>query len=171
MAKRHGVSYDTLIKKAAKQGWHPKKKKRIARLIRDALNKSSATESEKLASLREAADGMGEVISGILKDTEQFKRYIIRSKSGFDSDTQERIFQKYDTTAIRDITASIKNLTVSVRNLYQLLTAPEKSAMDIASARLLLDQTKASLNSIDQTELGVVQIAEVLPDDEKRGRG
>lgn len=169
LSQKHGVSYSSLSKRAAKDGWYKDKRDYINGLISKAAQK----DIDKLESLKRAADKMGYVIAKIFEDTEQFKRHIVKTKSrdGHSEtwDSEERVFDKYDTKAIKDITASIKDLTVSVRNLYGLLTAPEQSAMDIAAARLLLQQTKAGESCPDGAGSGVVRIAEVMPDDEGGG--
>lgn len=163
LAKKHEISFSMLCKKAANEGWYKSKQEYRKKLIENAAQKISKKEALKLADLQMAADGMGALIKSVLSDTQQFKRHIVKEGVGSgESRVGERVFEKYDTRAIKDITTSIKDLTAAVRNLYGLLTEPERSAMDIAAARLVLDQKKANEGTPNDNNTGVVQIADVI---------
>lgn len=167
LAEKYGVSFSMLCKKAAKDGWYKSKQEYRREQIENAADNIIKKEALKLADLQKAADGMGAVIKSVISDTQQFKRHIVKEGVGSgESRVEERVFEKYDTRAIKDITTSIKDLTAAVRNLYGLLTEPERSAMDIAAARLVLDQKKANEGTPDDTSTGVVQIADVIVQEE-----
>ena len=159
LAEKYGISASTLMKRGTKYKWADKRKRYRQSVVTKAASKARNKESSKLANLQRAADGMGEVIAGILKDTQQFNRHIVQTRDGDIWDAEERVYKKFDTKAIRDITTSIKELTTAVRNLYGLLTEPERSAMDIAVARLALDQRKAA-ESNDDYSSGVIILPE-----------
>ncbi len=166
LAEKHRISFSMLCKKAANEGWYKSKQEYRKKLIENAAEKIGKKEAFKLANLQKAADGMGALLKSVISDTQQFKRHIVKEGVGSgESRVEERVFEKYDTRAIKDITTSIKDLTAAVRNLYGLLTEPERSAMDIAAARLVLDRKKMNEGIPEDTNNGVVQIADVLKGD------
>ena len=61
-------------------------------------------------------------------------------------DTEERIYTKKDTKALKDLTGAVKDLLYSVRNLYGLPTQGEREAQRIAAERLEMDRRKAQLD-------------------------
>lgn len=181
LAEKHGVGLSTLCKRAGKEHWHQGRIKHNNKIVTKAADKIANRKINKLANLQQAADSMSTVITSVFHDAEQFNRHLVQVKYKGDQteddgtvhyveteNVEERVYKKFDTKAIRDMTASIKDLALAVRNLYGLLTEPERSAMDIAAARLALDQRKED-GGEDDGESGVVEIAEALPEDDGGG--
>lgn len=176
VAARHGLSVSTLSKVAKKENWQKQRRQygdKVATQTEKAMcARASAREVKKLCGLQQAADRLTERINALFSDAEQFNRHIVtRSDGGGGSFAEERVFLKADTKAIRDLTASLKDLTAVVRNLYNLPTAQERTAMDIALERLRLDQAKAVAGEVDEKETGVVALAALTEVMAEPGRG
>ena len=56
--------------------------------------------------------------------------------------TAERLYDKVDTKAIKDLTGALKDMTLVLRNLNNLPTQAEAEAQRIAAERLKLEQRK-----------------------------
>lgn len=152
LAEKHGVSFRTLSDRALKQEWPRLRQKHRDDIVRQTVQKTARRESSSLAAklvkLQSAADSMAGVIDSVFADTEQFKRHIITTGLGMGAtEVSEKVYNKVDAKAIRDLTASIKDLVTIVRNLYDLPTVQEQRAMDIAADRLKLEQQKADLQA------------------------
>lgn len=164
IAEKYEVSFNTLQKVAKSEGWTKARRNyrdKLAKKILQNLSSKMAYEcTKKLIGLQKAADYLADEINSILKDPDQFKRYIIhihnRKADESVSDVEERIFLKYDTKSIRDLAIALRELTTVIRNVYDIPTAQEKFYMDIAAQRLDLETRKVSLADELDNETGVI---------------
>ena len=148
LADNWGVSFRTLSDRALREGWKEARDKHrnnvVEKTVQKVASRKASTTANKLCDLQEAADNMGRVIAEIFADTEQFHRHIVTEGLGMgETKVVERQYKKVDTKAIQDLTGAIKDLAAIMRNIYDLPTAQEQAAMDIAAERLRLDKAKA----------------------------
>ena len=68
----------------------------------------------------------------------------------------ERIFDKADSRAIKDLTGALKDMTLVLRNLYNLPTQAEAEAQRIAAERLKLEQRRVDAESGTDKSIKVV---------------
>ena len=159
MAEKHELSASTLMKVGAREAWAEARKKHRGNVVARTVRRIEGRKVDKLVRLQHSADKMVTRIETVLGDDLQFNRYLVTEGSGpGDFETVEKQFGKVDTKALRDMVGAIKDMTTVMRNLYGLLTEPERSAMDIAVARLKLDERKAAQGDTDEDETGVVII-------------
>jgi len=146
LAEKYGVSIKVIERKSAKEKWVEQKKCYINKVFNKTIDKISEKEVDKLVKLQKAADSMSNVIANVFDDLDQFNRHLVQTKEiSQDSQTcgvEEKIYKKVDTKAIKDMTAAMKNLTTTVRNLYDIPTAYEQSARDMAANKLKMEQEK-----------------------------
>ena len=148
LADSWGVSFRTLSDRALREGWKEARDKHrnnvVEKTVQKVASRKATTTANKLCDLQEAADNMGRVIAEIFADSEQFHRHIVTEGLGMGATkVEERQYKKVDTKAIKDLTGAIKDLAAVMRNIYDLPTAQEQAAMDIAAERLRLDKAKA----------------------------
>ena len=162
LADNWGVSFRTLSDRAVREGWKEARDAHrnnvLAKTVQKVASRKATTTANKLCDLQEAADNMGRVIAGIFADTEQFHRHIVTEGLGMGSTkVEERRYEKVDTKAIKDLTGALKDLAAVMRNIYDLPTAQEQAAMDIAAERLRLDKAKAEAeqNTSEDEEIKV----------------
>lgn len=126
LAKKHKISKSTLYKKSSAGKWNSKKKKLGKKVeekfLEKASDKISAQDIGKLDRLIKAADRMSEVIEEAMTDPDQFKRYVVTKKTKKASgaevmEAEEKVFDKFDSRAIKDMTLAMKELTGLVRSL------------------------------------------------------
>ena len=148
LADNWGVSFRTLSDRALREGWKEARDKHrnnvVEKTVQKVASRKASTTANKLCDLQEAADNMGRVIAEIFADSEQFHRHIVTEGLGMgETKVEERQYKKVDTKAIKDLTGAIKDMVAVMRNIYDLPTAQEQAAMDIAAERLRLDKAKA----------------------------
>ena len=128
-------------------------------------------EVDKLQRMRNSADKLSVIIEKSLQDAEQFNRHIVQTKKKDGQieewDSEERIYKKLDTRAIKDMTSAMKDLTSMLRNVYDLPTLQEIQANQLAKDKLALDREKASLFDDDEDDTGVVMLAPAKEDTEQ----
>lgn len=168
IAAKYGISFSTVQQKGVSEGWTKQKKEYKSRLIEKTVQKMIEKESEKQANrlqkIQVSADKMADVIERVFDDTKQFYRHLVTTMKDGEMSVECRTEAKVDTKAIRDLTSSLKDLAIVLRNVYDIPTAQERAAMEIATERLKLDQAKANTGMGDDAEYGVVEIAPVLED-------
>lgn len=148
LAENWGVSFRTLSDRALREKWKESRDAHrnsvVEKTVQKVASRKASTTANKLCNLQEAADNMGRVIAEIFSDAEQFHRHIVTEGIGMGATkVEERQYKKIDTKAIKDLTGAIKDLAQVMRNIYDLPTAQEQAAMDIAAERLRLDKAKA----------------------------
>ncbi len=169
LADKWGISFRTLADRAGREGWAEERNKHrnnvVKKTIQKVTAKTSTDAAEKLLRLQKSADNMSEVIERVFNDNDQFHRHIVQTRDGNLWDAEERVYDKVDTKAIKDLAGALKDLAYVMRNVYDLPTKQEQSAMDIAADRLRLEQRKADADTPDGDEAGVVELAPVMDGD------
>ena len=172
LAKKYGVSYTTLSRYAGADNWVKARQEYKTKATSKVLSKCMADdvrkEVDKLQRMRNSADKLSTIIEKSLEDAEQFNRHIIQTKKKDGQieewDSEERIYKKLDTRAIKDMTSAMKDLTSMLRNVYDLPTLQEVEANQLAKDKLALDREKASLFDDDEEDTGVVMLAPIKAD-------
>jgi len=132
---------------------------------REIASEQTRAAAEKLLHLQRAADTLSVQIEAALGDELQFRRHLVRREETDGADKkkwiEEEVFQKFDTRAIRDMTAVVKDLACAIRNLYDLPTLREERAMEVANRRLELEEKRSLRGLGDDPPSGVVYMPEV----------
>lgn len=182
LAEKYGISISQIKIVAARDGWTKERKKFAADVQQKAYKKACSHEADRLARLITATTGAIDVAMRAIGDDEQFNRYLVERREKYavpvadeaaeDGElllerqwTEERMYQKVDTKALKDLTGVLKDLTGLVRDLYGIPTQAQAEAQRIAAERLELDRKKAEDGSTDtHAELEIVG----LPEEYKR---
>ncbi|MFZ5975212.1 MAG: hypothetical protein ACOYU3_07370 [Bacillota bacterium] len=171
LAAKHGISFNTLKDHAVQGKWTDARKrynKKRAKLTQQKMAaKEASVCAKQLRRVAKSAETATIMIERMMADAEQFKRHIITEGLGRGATAvEERIYEKYDTKALKEFTGALKDLVTVIRNVNNLPTVQEQSAMDIAIERLRLEEQKVNANDEDKDETGVVVIAPVLEDED-----
>lgn len=147
IAKEYGASYKCTQIHSKTEGWPAARAEWLEKAASMALDRCQEEETNRLEGIIRSAMAMSVVIERVFDDPQQFRRHLV-TQTDLDTkftSTEERIYDKYDTRAIRDMTSAIKDMTSVLRNLLYLPTQSEREAQRIAGARLELEQRKAAL--------------------------
>ena len=164
LAEKYGIGTTELFKRSSKENWTELRSKNSSRTVAMAVQKAGKAEANHLAKLIDATSKAIGVAVGAFEDEQQFNRYIISEGIGAGAtQTEERIYAKIDTKALKDLTGVIKDLTGLMRDFYNIPTAAQAEARRIAAERLEIERRKAEamVNDVDDDETGVVMIPEV----------
>jgi quinol monooxygenase YgiN len=172
LAKKYGLTYTTVANYARYDNWVEARRaykiETTSKIIDKCMTKEVRNEADKLQRMRDSADKLSKIIESSLNDEEQFNRHIIQTKKKDGQieewDSEERIYKKLDTRAIKDMTSAMKDLTSMLRNVYDLPTLQEVEANQLAKDKLALDREKASLFDDDEEDTGVVMLAPIKAD-------
>lgn len=149
LAQKHGISKSAIGKIGKREDWPRLRAEYLAEASKRALEDGIDYEVDRLKKIMQAATAMSDVIAGIYADPQQFYRHLVQNKyisddGGMDVVTEEKVFKKADTRAIKDLTGAMRDMTLVMRNLFNLPTQAERESQRIAAERLKLDQQKAA---------------------------
>lgn len=176
LCQKYGVSYTTLSGRAKDENWVIERDQYRAETLSKTIEKSIERDSNRLAELMDTTTKAIGVAVKAFEDEQQFNRYLVerREKYAFptradeveDIDevsllserqwTEEKIFSKVDTKALKDLTAVLKDLTGLMRDFYNIPTPAQAEAQRIASERLEMDKRKADAGNDDLNEIEIV---------------
>lgn len=143
IAEKYGAALRTVYNYAKRDGWqiarmHHRGAKNAA-FLQEVATDDARDGATAFTKMRDAADKMVEIVTAMVDGREAVN----------------------SVRAVKDMTAAMRDMVALLRNLYDLPTAQERSAMEIAAERLKLEQRKAGADEEDDGG-GVVEIAEVV---------
>ena len=166
LAAKYGVSHVAVSTRSKNEEWVKAREQYKAKTLAKTLEKSSDIEANRLARLMDTTTKAIDVAVRAFEDESQFNRYLVDRKESYaspliDEDgetaiserswTEEKIFSKVDTKALKDLTSVLKDLTGLMRDFYNIPTPAQAEAQRIAAERLELDRRKAEANDTDDS--------------------
>jgi hypothetical protein len=168
LAKRKRVSYSTLSKRASEGGWAQKRKDFRANVENEALAQAQARARERMDQLLQGTEQLLDNAMAALQDELQFRRYVVIEGLGKGaSKADEKVFQKYDTKAMKELTAMVKDLTGILRDAYGIRTPAQELGEKLALERI--GQTRAQTGKLRAETARVKR--EMQREDEDRAAG
>ena len=135
LAEKYGVAVNAIKKRKETECWFAARKEYLEKVRKKTIEKASSKTASKLARLSTVADKMIAVLEKTVADDEQFNRFLTnnRQRDGDTGDdrmwTEEEIFEKFDTQAMRNYATTIASLSETIRNLDNIYTPSEEWKM------------------------------------------
>lgn len=143
LAKRHGVSMNTISKYCKKEGWVKARERYCASVSKKAVQKSANKRANELAGLLDSSYKMRDVIQSAMSDPQQFNRYLVtKGRKGGEFETVEEVYDKVDTKAIREMTQALKAVESLIRSLNNIPTEAEMQRLQIEREKFELEKEK-----------------------------
>lgn len=189
LASKYSVPLSNIQRRSKAENWVDCRSQYKAKVTSKTLEKSANRESNRLAKLMDVTSKAIDVVVSAFDDKDQFKRHLVDrqekyafpSYQGEETDeggevdtkdllaekrwTEEQIFQKIDSKALKDFTAVLKDLTGLMRDFYDIPTPAQAEAQRIAAERLELDRRKNAMSEEDDDETGIIMMPSVLGGD------
>lgn len=169
LAKKYGVPLSNIARRCTKEKWVELRDNYKRDVTVKTAKKSANREANRLARLMDTTSKAIDVAVKAFGDPDQFNRYIVEKRekyafptnsAEYDEDpptdaaglaalvserqwSEEQVFCKIDTKALKDMTAVLKDLTALMRDFYNLPTPAQEEAQRIAKERLELEKRKA----------------------------
>lgn len=160
LIEKYKVNNVDLAKHSKNEKWVEERKKYKAKVTSKAIAKSCNKRANELAGILDAAFNIRDTIVGATKDPVQFNRYLVQYGSGKDYDTEERIYDKVDTKAIREMTLALKAVEDLIRSIGNIPTEAEMQRLRIEKEKW--EREKAEANKTENNDhLGVILIPEI----------
>lgn len=160
LIEKYKVNNVDLAKHSKNEKWVEERKKYKAKVTSKAIAKSCNKRANELAGILDAAFNIRDTIVGATKDPVQFNRYLVQYGSGKDYDTEERVYDKVDTKAIREMTLALKAVEDLIRSIGNIPTEAEMQRLRIEKEKW--EREKAEANRTENNDhLGVILIPEI----------
>lgn len=160
LAKKYDIPYSNISRRSANEEWVEQRHRYKAKVTSKTVEKSANREANRLARLMDTTSKAIDVAVKAFGDADQFNRYIVERRekyafptTGEDEEdpnliaektwSEEQVYAKIDTKALKDMTAVLKDLTALMRDFYNMPTPAQAEAQRIAAERLELDKRKA----------------------------
>lgn len=169
LIKKYKLVPQDLAKHSKNEGWVKLRKeyreKTTAKTIAKISCKESSKRAKELESLLASTSKLISKIEKTMDDPDQFNRYVVQYGHDKEFDTEERVYMKADTRAMKDLAQTIKSLEGSIRSLNNINTLAEEQRLRIERERWELEQKKfereQTLGKSDDKHLGVILIPEI----------
>ena len=183
-AKKYGVSLNTIAKKSKAENWFATRKEHQTKVVTKAITRTENIQAAELSKDADFLQKMKGHMDRLISDDLQFQRHLVESKEISDSEmhigTEEKIFEKFDTKAMKESMQVIQMMEAMTRSLYNIQKAEaiqkqqndaarleiERERLELEKERLALERERNALRSGnmdagDSTKYGVVLIPEV----------
>lgn len=174
IADKYGISRDCVYKKSKADNWFATRKKHQAEVGARAIAKTATKQANELAKEMELLAKMKDAVTDTLSDPLQFHRHI--EVDAVTGDIEDRVLEKVDTRAMKDIMQTLKMIEEMSRSLYNIQKAETIQKHQIDAERMQLEREKFEFekqkaayrngDTEDASKYGVVLMPEVLTDGE-----
>ena len=145
LQEKYKIYRGDIDKHSKNEGWVKARKEFRAKAVSKAVSKSCNKKANELAELLDIAINVKDTLKKASKDPEQFNRYIVQYSTGKgEYDTEERIYDKVDMRAVRDMMQSLKGLEDIMRSVGNIKTDAEKQRLRIEKEKWEREKAEAS---------------------------
>ena len=192
IAKKYGVSENSIYKKSKAEGWFATRKKHQANVVAKAIAKVEEKQVDELAQEMDFLGKMKGHFDRMISDTQQYQRHLVETKV-IDDDgsmiisTDERQFDKFDSKAMKDSMQILQMMESMTRSLHNIEKAErlqkqqldrerfefdkeiQRERLEIEKERIALERERNALRNgnvgDDDERYGVVLMPEVIADE------
>ena len=188
IAKKYGVSENSIYKKSKAEGWFATRKKHQAKVVAKAIAK---TEEKQVDELAQEVDFLGKMkghFDRMISDTQQYQRHLVETKVIDDEGsmiitTEEKHFDKFDSKAMKDSMQILQMMESMTRSLHNIEKAErlqkqqldrerfefdkeiQRERLELEKERIALERERNALrngSTDDDNRYGVVLMPEVI---------
>lgn len=146
LADKYRISKTVVYKRSKAENWVDARNAYRSDCYANAVQKTAEIDVNYLVAAIEGANGLLDAAVEKIRDHDQFNRHIVyESPLPGTTEAREKIFQKADTKAMRDLAALIKDMTGLLREFFNVPTPAQQEAQRIAAERLELDKRRLAL--------------------------
>ena len=168
IAAKYNTTQAEISKRCSNEKWVILRSEHRDKVMSKAVQKTIESRSDLLCNELLALDCVSNAISALVADPLQFRRYIITNRTGHGrSETEEMVFDKYDTKALKDVAytlAIIVRLKLEIAGVLserdKIMTSIAQQKLEIERLRFELEQKK--LESPESKEIRVILSDEIM---------
>ena len=155
---KHKVSYEKLAKHSKEEKWVKARKDYRLRVVSKAVSKSCNKRAKELEGLTDIAYNLKSTLLKASKDPDQFNRHLVQVAHGKDIDTEERVYDKLDMRAVKDMMQSVKYLEGIIRSLENIPTEAEMQRLQLEREKFEMEKEKWEREKAEQSQAHEVRV-------------
>lgn len=167
LMKKYKISKGELSKHSKEEKWVDARKKYRMRAVTKAVTKSCNKRAKELEGLTDIAYNLKSTLLKASKDPDQFNRHLVQVAHGKDIDTEERVYDKLDMRAVKDMMQSVKYLEGIIRSLENIPTEAEMQRLQLEREKFEMEKEKWEREKAEQSSAHEVRV--VFDTDELEG--
>lgn len=140
IAKKYGINYKTVALRSKADSWFATRKHYQSDMVSKAITKTADKMASELAKEVDFLALMKGHMDRMLSDHDQFQRQVVTNV--ITGETEERVFEKFDSRAMKDSMQTLKMIEEMTRSLYNLQKAETIQRHQIEAERLQLEREK-----------------------------
>ena len=140
IAEKYGITYWTVAKKSKADNWFAARNEHQSRVVSRAISQTEDQQVYELAQEKQFLERMKERMADMLSDQDQFHRHL--TTNIITGVTEENIYEKVDTKALKDSMQVLKMIEDMSRSLYNLQRAADIQKHQIDAERMQLEREK-----------------------------
>lgn len=135
LAEKYKIHLNTVFAYAKSNEWVKKRKQYrdniVTKTVKKSADKAVRSLTERLDDLYKATDNMSRILESATASEENFRKRIVKTKDITGQENyEERVFESFDASAVRQMTGAIKDLAAAVRDVYSLTQESRKDEND-----------------------------------------
>lgn len=138
IAKKYGVSENSIYKKSKAEGWFATRKKHQARVVAKGIAKTEEKQADELAEEIDYLMLMKDHVGKMLHDGKQFNRHTYIDL--LDGTLKEKVCKKVDTRAMKDSMQILQMLESMTRSLHNIEKAERLQKQQLDRERFEFDK-------------------------------
>lgn len=157
--KKYKIDQKMVAKHSKEDGWVKARKEYRERVQAKAQEKLCNKEAKELAGVLDASMRIRDTILNAVEDPKQFNRYLVTEGStGGAFTTEEQIFEKVDTKAIREMTQALKAVEGLIRSIGNIPTEAELQRLQLEREKFEMEKQKWEKEQAERSSAHEVRI-------------
>ena len=166
LANKYKVNVRDLADHCRKEGWVEQRKKYREQIAKKTEQKIANKKANELSKVLDASFKIRDTIYSAVDDPKQFNRYLVQYGQGEGRfDTEERVYAKIDSKAIREMTQALKAVEGLIRSLNNLPTPAEQQRLDLERQKFELEKEKWEREKAEMSSAHEVRVVFDTGDD------
>lgn len=159
LISKYKVNNVDLAKHSKNEEWVRLRKEYKAKATSKAIAKSCNKRANELAGVLDASFRIRDTILNAVEDPKQFNRYLVTEGStGGAFTTEEQIFEKVDTKAIREMTQALKAVEGLIRSIGNIPTEAELQRLQLEREKFEIEKQKWEKEQAERSSAHEVHI-------------
>lgn len=159
LMKKYRLNSRYVNKHSREEGWVQARKAYKAKMASKVIAKSCNKRATELSKVLDASFRIRDTIYDAVDDPKQFRRYLVQYGTGKgEFDTEERIYDKVDTKAIREMTQALKAVEGLIRSLNNIPTEAEEQKLRIERERFELEKERWEKEKAEMAQAHEVRV-------------
>jgi transposase-like protein len=157
LAKKYGVSFSTLQKRAKEEKWAESRRKYRDKVVTRALARTCTRDAQRLAKLQRSAMRLTEDLEKVLSDPNLPYLHTASTTTGM----TDELLHTPNGKNLLAIAKALREATAAMRDLYGINTRAETFAQEQATERLKIEREKLEMEKQRMESEGKDTVIEV----------